>query len=749
MARRELIAAVALVATVVTGCTSDDDSSPTTRSTPAPSVESTVTTVTPLTTSTAQPPTTPSTTTSTITPTSAPPALVVTDPAFGATVVTKTYTFRGTADPGCTVTAANRFEAAVDEAGNWSITLTLNAGGNVATFVAADRGGATTQLRHTIVYAPLPGSELGTWERWARTNRVELRGIAVDAAGDVWAITSGGLVRWHPADGGYTTISNDSWPEPTPRSIAFTPDGDLWLGFYVDVLRYDGIQWTSYAFEPQGESWSPIELAVGPDGRLWLGASQLGLHTFDDGGWRLDEEQLPGRGDLDTMRVDADGRVWVGMFWSGLWVREGGVWSQEHSSPVPVVSTAPNGDVWYTVRNMSNHTDAVVQIGASTGERTVYPLGATAVWEIVPAGDVAYIGTNPRPPDAPDGERHGLWRLVDGEIEAVPGPWDDGSQIVGLSLDREGTVWLGGQGGVWRYDGASSRHYVTDTYAGSSNDFLLLDEDGRPYVGDCRSTSVRSGGIWRTLSPAPEDWHGCDAVLDDGGTLWLSGRKGIGRLLGDRWAIDQTDASGTPWSDLYPDCGEGCDPTYYWSLAAAGGEVWAAMFHVEDGLWRYRDGGWQRAWNVFPTGSGGVVDMAAGDAGALWVATRHGVHEFLDGDWTHHMSDVNGPVDDIVSIGVGGGVVWAVTYDAVAHYDGHVWERFAVSSGHSPPILLVDAAGGMWRSAPNGAFRLDGASTYELDLPGAGDAGLLHMALTPDGTWWLAGYEYVYEWVPA
>jgi hypothetical protein len=55
----------------------------------------------------------------------------------------------------------------------------------------------------------------------------------------------------------------------------------------------------------------------------------------------------------------------------------------------------------------------------------------------------------------------------------------------------------------------------------------------------------------------------------------------------------------------------------------------------------------------------------------------------------------------------------------------------------------------MWRSAPNGAVRWDGASTYELDLPGAGDAGLRHMALTPDGTWWLAGYEYVYEWVPA
>lgn len=114
----------------------------------------------------------------------------------------------------------------------------------------------------------------------------------------------------------------------------------------------------------------------------------------------------------------------------------------------------------------------------------------------------------------------------------------------------------------------------------------------------------------------------------------------------------------------------------------------------------------------------------------------------------HYLSGSNGPVDDIVSMGVGGGVVWTVTYDAIARFDGHDWERFASPSPHGPRILLVDSAGGVWPSASYGAFRFDGASTYELDLPGT-DAGVLRMALASDGTWWLAGYDSVYEWMPA
>lgn len=94
------------------------------------------------------------TTTATVPPDVTPPDLAVTDPAPGATVATRTYTFRGTTESGCTVSAWDQWEADVDAAGNWSISLVLNLGSNVAWFRAMDAAGNNTVTDLTVDYAP-------------------------------------------------------------------------------------------------------------------------------------------------------------------------------------------------------------------------------------------------------------------------------------------------------------------------------------------------------------------------------------------------------------------------------------------------------------------------------------------------------------------------------------------------------------------------------------------------------------------
>jgi len=86
----------------------------------------------------------------------------------------------------------------------------------------------------------------------------------VSPTGEVWAITSGGVVRWDAKDGSYSEVYDDSWPDPLPETMAFTPDGDLWLGFYTDILRRDGSRWTGYQFTPAGEDWSWIHFGIDP-----------------------------------------------------------------------------------------------------------------------------------------------------------------------------------------------------------------------------------------------------------------------------------------------------------------------------------------------------------------------------------------------------------------------------------------------------------------------------------------------------
>lgn len=83
-----------------------------------------------------------------------PPDLTITSPSDGATVITGTVQFRGTTEPGARVIAAGRWEADVDENGEWEIILGVVSGSNIATFTAIDAAGNETTAQVTIIYDP-------------------------------------------------------------------------------------------------------------------------------------------------------------------------------------------------------------------------------------------------------------------------------------------------------------------------------------------------------------------------------------------------------------------------------------------------------------------------------------------------------------------------------------------------------------------------------------------------------------------
>ena len=82
-----------------------------------------------------------------------PPAIAVTSPKAGATLGEKIIRFEGTTEPGATV-AAGKYEADVDGAGNWGITLVLSPGGNRARFTATDSAGNAATASITVYYEP-------------------------------------------------------------------------------------------------------------------------------------------------------------------------------------------------------------------------------------------------------------------------------------------------------------------------------------------------------------------------------------------------------------------------------------------------------------------------------------------------------------------------------------------------------------------------------------------------------------------
>src|SRR4029453_9901432 len=92
--------------------------------------------------------------------------------------------------------------------------------------------------------------------------------------------------------------------------MAQTPDGYLWLGTELGLLRFDGVRIVPWQ-PPPGQSLPPIwvrSLYVGRDGTLWIGTLG-GLASWKEGTLR----RYPGvTFRVDTLLEDRRGTVWAG-----------------------------------------------------------------------------------------------------------------------------------------------------------------------------------------------------------------------------------------------------------------------------------------------------------------------------------------------------------------------------------------------------------------------------------------------------
>lgn len=272
------------------------------------------------------------TTTSTLPATTitAPPSLVVTDPASGAVVDTKTYQFRGTTDPGCTVLAAGQYATEVDSTGAWSIVLTLNPGSNVASFIATNPAGITTEVRVPVAYQPKPDN-LGLAAKWidpladgaAVGIHESAQGSDLNGDGDtedvlVYVVGAGGIVNtglqsyWGVAalsDGGFAVAVYEG---EINRDL--NNDGDTRDAVVHTWTRAAGATNSGLAGRP----------TPGPDGSIWVEVRELSQGSDLNGDGDLDDDVAhrwrPGNEVVNTgwaageLHPRTDGTVLMGVF---------------------------------------------------------------------------------------------------------------------------------------------------------------------------------------------------------------------------------------------------------------------------------------------------------------------------------------------------------------------------------------------------------------------------------------------------
>ena len=477
------------------------------------------------------------------------------------------------------------------------------------------------------------------------------------------------------------------------HSLAQTPDGYLWLGTELGLVRFDGVR--AVPWQPPANQHLPsnnvLGLLVSRDGSLWIGTDK-GLGRWKDGQLVV-YEALAGSY-VGRLVEDREGTIWMTRFltkYSICSVNERGVSCQKEDGPFRDaigLFQDRSGTVWFGtwngvwrwgpgaptfydfgppqdngIRGLAQDDDGSLLISYAGGIRRFvqgkavmvypYPSSIEASQARILFRDRAHglwVGTS----------SHGLMHLHDGNTDFYSKTDGlTGDVITAIVEDREGTVWVATLDGLDCFREAAATSFSVKQ--GLSNDqvtSVLASSDGSVWVGS-------SDGLnkWRNGRPTVyrEGIPGAVESLfeDSERRIWVATTRRVGYLESNRLvpleglvpgttrAIVE-DAQRTLWF-AKPDVGlfrfvRGRHdveriPRTGWDRPDALTAV--AVDPSNDGLWlgfygggivHFADG---RVREAYGDASGLAKDRVSSlyvdSAGALWIATDGGLSRMKNG----------------------------------------------------------------------------------------------------------------------
>lgn len=527
-------------------------------------------------------------------------------------------------------------------------------------------------------------------------------------------------------------------PQNSVISLARSREGYLWLGTLNGLARFDGIRFTTFnESNTRGlDSSRIVHLFEDREGTLWVGTETAGAAMIRDGECRnLDLGRGSRAGRLMAACEDTGGAVWlytadgqVGRYRAG----QVDVWKAGAQQPSLCRSLAasPDGGLW---------------IGVDWGIYEVGPVNSSATQDLplrrfLPVGGkMDYLLAS---------REGGFWRLADGRVQRWaaerlerdfgPYPWST-TGVSAACEDQAGNLVVGTLGaGVFWFD-ASGQVANVSTNEGLSNNYILslhADREGSLWVG------TDGGGLNRVRRSKFEVVPATRAALvqsvcaDGQGGLWVAQGGRLVRLAGkeasDSGATNGlagvyvsavfVDRGGTVWvgtrnGGLFQNRAGRLDPvgggSGFRNVMAIhedrNGTLWAG---TAEGLLSW-DG---HEWRTFTTKQGLSADMvralADDSAGDLWIGTEGGgLNRLHDGVFTTvHKSD-GLPSDSISALLADeAGTVWVGTEGGgLARWRAGKWAVLSTREGlasDSVGYLLEDRQQQLWIGSYAGLMRV-------------------------------------------
>jgi signal transduction histidine kinase/ligand-binding sensor domain-containing protein len=309
-------------------------------------------------------------------------------------------------------------------------------------------------------------------------------------------------------------------------------------------------------------------------------------------------------------------------------------------------------------------------------------------------------------------------------------------EILVTAQDLEGALWLGTTTGLLRFDGARFVSWGVrgePALPGRGVQSLVGSRDGSLWVGfnDAGGVArVQNGRVASSANQPNAPTGTVVALLEDRqGGIWAGASDGLFRNLGGEWkAFGAADGyGGAPVYSLFED---------------RSGRLWAG---TAAGVYRQADGRFE----LIDPGSNNVQSLAEDGSGTIWVTDNNRIVQRLVNRSRPQLApEVRLPASGWRLVRDRRGQLWvAALGGGLLRIDAPEAESAAIQRipyEHrivgSPRSLFEDREGNLWVGMRGGGLLRLSESSISTDVPLAGltNDGVRSLAVTPDGSVWVA-----------